>query len=55
LKFLYKIWSGYDGFMPADIPKRLHDKTRVLGWNRYQAWNIATIERKPATVRRARQ
>jgi predicted amidophosphoribosyltransferase len=36
LKFLYKIWSGYDGFTPRQIPKRLHGrKILSLGWGRY--------------------
>jgi predicted amidophosphoribosyltransferase len=35
LKFLYKIWSGYDGFTPREIPRRLQRKTLALGWGRY--------------------
>lgn len=35
MKFLYKIWSGYDGFTPAAIPGRLQEKTLVLNWKHY--------------------
>jgi len=36
LKFLYKIWSGYDGFQPRKIPHRLIEGTDLdLGWQRY--------------------
>jgi predicted amidophosphoribosyltransferase len=36
VKFLYKIWSGFDGFTPRQIPKRLQPrKTIPLGWGRY--------------------
>jgi hypothetical protein len=36
LKWLYKIYSNYDGFRPAVIPDRLHDgKLLELGWERY--------------------
>jgi len=36
LKFLYKIWSGYDGFQPRRIPGRLiADADLDLGWQRY--------------------
>lgn len=36
MKFLYKIWSGYDGFTPHQIQKRLQPrKTLALGWGRY--------------------
>src|SRR5205809_4876472 len=34
--FLYKIWSGYNGFTPREIPKRLKaGKTLTLRWRRY--------------------
>jgi hypothetical protein len=37
LKFLYKIYSGYDGFRPEKIQKRLIDgKFLDLGWKRYR-------------------
>jgi hypothetical protein len=37
LKFLYKIYSGYDGFRPEQIPKRLIlGKFLDLGWTRYR-------------------
>ena len=36
MKFLYKIWSGYNRFTPREIPKRLQPgKTLALGWRRY--------------------
>lgn len=36
MKFLYKIWSGYDGFLPRRIPDRIVDgKDLDLGWERY--------------------
>jgi len=35
MKFLHKIWSGYDGFTPQQIPKRLHRNILPLGWGRY--------------------
>jgi hypothetical protein len=36
MKFLYKIYSGYDGFTPRKIPERMLDGGRlVLGWTRY--------------------
>lgn len=36
MKFLYKIWSGYDGFTPRQIAKRLQPRKRLaLGWGRY--------------------
>ena len=35
MKFLYKIWSGYDGFTPRQISRRLQRKTLALGWRRY--------------------
>jgi predicted amidophosphoribosyltransferase len=36
VKFLYKIWSGYDGFQPRRIPERIIDGKDVdLGWERY--------------------
>ena len=36
MKFLYKIWSGYDGFKPRLIPTRLKPrKILPLGWGRY--------------------
>jgi len=35
-RFLYKIWSGYDGFSPSEIPRRMDDHDRLrLGWSRY--------------------
>src|ERR1700729_2536258 len=36
VKFLYKIYSGYDGFQPARIDGRMIDgKTLRLGWDKY--------------------
>src|SRR6185437_14762931 len=36
LKFLYKIYSGFDEFYPSRIPERLHKGKRlVLWWKRY--------------------
>jgi predicted amidophosphoribosyltransferase len=36
MKFIYKIWSGYDGFVPAAIPeRRLPGGYLRLGWDRY--------------------
>lgn len=36
MKFLYKIWSGYDGFTPHRIPSRLQPrKILALGWDKY--------------------
>lgn len=36
MKYLYKIYSNYDGFTPARIPERLVDgKLLRLGWARY--------------------
>jgi hypothetical protein len=36
LKWLYKIYSNYDGFRPAVIPERFHGgKLLELGWERY--------------------
>ena len=36
LKWLYKIYSNYDGFRPAVIPQRLLDGNLLeLGWERY--------------------
>jgi hypothetical protein len=36
LKFLYKIYSGYDGFTPARIPERLLPRSILrLSWARY--------------------
>ena len=36
MKFLYKIWSGYDGFQPSRISDRLIKGTDLdLGWQRY--------------------
>lgn len=36
MKFLYKIWSGYDGFRPRLIPNRADARNRVtLGWQHY--------------------
>ncbi len=36
MKFLYKIHSGYDGFHPGRIPRRLIDgKFLQLGWRKY--------------------
>src|SRR2546426_1780373 len=35
-RFLYKIWSRYDGFTPTRIPDRGDDRGRlILGWTRY--------------------
>ena len=36
MKFLYKVWSNYDGFTPAEIPARqLPGGLLRLGWARY--------------------
>lgn len=36
MRFLYKIYSNYDGFIPRRIPARLVQKgTLLLGWERY--------------------
>jgi predicted amidophosphoribosyltransferase len=36
MKFVYKIYSGYNGFVPGRIPERLIDgKFLVLGWVHY--------------------
>ena len=35
MRFLYKIHSGYDGFRPAVIPRRMHDGRLRLGWRHY--------------------
>lgn len=37
MKFLYKIYSGYDGFTPSAIPDRVVDKGKrlELGWQKY--------------------
>jgi hypothetical protein len=36
VKFLFKIWSNYDGFTPAAIPARRLDNGQVeLGWDTY--------------------
>lgn len=36
MRFLYKIWSGYDGFTPRRIPERRDPKNRlILGWTHY--------------------
>ena len=35
-RFLYKIWSRYDGFTPTRIPDRGDGRGRlILGWTRY--------------------
>lgn len=41
LRFVYKIYSGYDGFTPSHIPQRLHRGRFRLGWRRY----IEAVER----------
>lgn len=36
MRFLYKIWSGYDGFVPNRIPDRIVDEHYLwLGWTKY--------------------
>jgi predicted amidophosphoribosyltransferase len=36
MKFVFKIWSNYDGFTPRAIPKRMSaDKRLALGWRDY--------------------
>jgi hypothetical protein len=37
MRYLYKIWSDYDGFAPKRIPDRLVNDGRslILGWERY--------------------
>lgn len=36
MRFLYKIYSGYDGFTPKRIPKRLLPRNELaLGWTKY--------------------
>jgi hypothetical protein len=42
VKFLYKVWSKYDGFTPAQVPaRRLPGGLLRLGWARY----IEAVER----------
>lgn len=42
MKFLYKVWSNYDGFTPAHVPARqLPGGLLRLGWARY----IESVER----------
>lgn len=35
MKFLYKIYSRYDGFVPGEIPRRMDGDELRLGWSRY--------------------
>ncbi|MDE0420724.1 MAG: phosphoribosyltransferase [Gammaproteobacteria bacterium] len=36
MRFLYKIYSNYDGFRPAVLPERMDGRRlRLLGWRRY--------------------
>ena len=35
MRFLFKIYSGYDGFRPAVIPDRIEDGLVPLGWKKY--------------------
>jgi predicted amidophosphoribosyltransferase len=35
MKYLYKIFSGYDKFTPARIPERMQEGRLRLGWERY--------------------
>src|SRR5580704_10506323 len=36
MRFLYKIYSNYDGFVPVKIPNRLREGRYLsLGWTRY--------------------
>ncbi len=35
LRFLYKIWSGFDGFTPSEIPARMRGGLLSLGWTQY--------------------
>ena len=35
MRFLYKIYSRYDGFTPAVIPQRMADGRLLLGWRHY--------------------
>ena len=36
MRFLYKIYSGYDGFAPARLPQRLlPNRVLRLSWSRY--------------------
>lgn len=42
MKFLFKIWSNFDGFVPAEIPNRRQPNGQILlGWTRY----IESVER----------
>jgi hypothetical protein len=41
VKFVFKINSGYDGFVPAQIPHRAQDGVLPLGWGNY----IEAVER----------
>ena len=41
MKFLYKIYSSWDGFRPAVIPRRMEDGRLRLGWHHY----IDVVER----------
>lgn len=35
MKWLYKIWSKYDGFTPQQLPNRMEGSELDLRWNRY--------------------
>src|SRR4051812_24816241 len=35
MKFLFKIWSGYDGFTPSKIPDRQSGGQVELNWTHY--------------------
>ena len=35
MRFVYKIHSGYDGFRPGVIPRRMEEGRLRLGWRRY--------------------
>ncbi len=35
MKFIYKIWSRYDGFYPGRVPDRMQRRSLQLGWDRY--------------------
>lgn len=42
MKFIYKVWSNYDGFTPSEIPRRrLPGGALRLGWRHY----IESVER----------
>ena len=41
MKYLFKINSGFDGFVPQELPLRMRDDVLELGWGNY----IEAVER----------